>query len=631
MTTDVLQPMTVLRARRLARAELVTPVLSDGVGEWWIHPIATFQATPYQRTVFGAISADGTILACEFNHGTGAKRRYEVATAIVDDHCVPALWVAAGRRPLIAWTHHNGDNLIRFKAGSLSGDLGSLIAAREVQYTIDSASASYTQLHRISSLSDDEQDTFWCFYRRSNTSWYVVPVTVTQATGAITFGTFVPLMQAPSRQCYASTADAYASGNQVIRVAWGYNPAQSVHAVYYLEIDCVTGDITSPVDATVTANIDGTNLPLTDTDITPLLPEMSGGNSRRLFAVRPGPDVPAVAYADWSTSAVDAATYRVTELDASLRAMIPNGGYAQAAYHASLDDTAGFQYTAIVQTPTSAPVGDVQIGQRHDGTSGWKVGISPTKKTRVQVTMSSSSVNHLSATAIPFEWGDTIGLRVKVDVAADTITRWYSLNPLDDVPTWSLFVTSGLATSSTVTATTAPLIVAANNAADATAVAVYVAELLNSAGTEVAGVDWRTEWDEQDATFADTAGRDWSLAGGAAIRPGYRTFDLGTAGQRVGYTAAANYVAGLAFENPSYDGAVVMARQAASVEYVEKLRPNVDDEYEAEVLRSQASSAGRLVRPIVPVNGGPIPALVIDMASYGADSYTEYAGNVRAL
>src|SRR5690606_38925508 len=71
----------------------VETTVPDAVGEWWIRPVATYQDQPYPRTVFGAIASDGKVLACEFSHGTGKTKRYEVAQAVVDDHCVPSLWV----------------------------------------------------------------------------------------------------------------------------------------------------------------------------------------------------------------------------------------------------------------------------------------------------------------------------------------------------------------------------------------------------------------------------------------------------------------------------------------------------------------------------------------------------------
>jgi hypothetical protein len=224
-------------------------------------------------------------------------------------------------------------------------------------------------------------------------------------------------------------------GNQTIRLAWGYNPAQPVHAVRYLEIDCVTGEIATPLDPAfrVTLKELAGGSGIVDVEMPTLLPELEPGFSRRLFAVRPGPDTPAIAYAEWAIDAPDDATYAVIELN-----------------------------------------------------------------------------------------------------------------------------------------------------------------------------------------------RNSATGGGVSMR----NTRLGRSGARVGYTAAANYIAGLAFEHPSRRQAVICASTDGETETVARLLL-ADDGYATEVLHRQPTADGRLIRPYAPLNGGPLAAIATEITSYGG--YSSFAGNLKGL
>ena len=163
------------------------------------------------------------IVVAEFDHRDNTVLRYELKLLPVgwpvDDHNPPSVWVMAAHRTVVAW-QRNVTNLLYLRVGTADGSPASLTSATTVTIDIGGTS-SYTDIHRITHLSDASQDTFWIFTRKANHTRGYVRVSVNQATGAVTAGSFVALMQntGATGQLYAATADAYASGNQVIRFA----------------------------------------------------------------------------------------------------------------------------------------------------------------------------------------------------------------------------------------------------------------------------------------------------------------------------------------------------------------------------------------------------------------------------
>jgi hypothetical protein len=89
-------------------------------------------------------------------------------------------------------------------------------------------------------------------------------------------------------------------------------------------------------------------------------------------------------------------------------------------------------------------------------------------------------------------------------------------------------------------------------------------------------------------------------------------------GQRVGYTPGANYIAGMAFPDPTYDGSFVLARVKNNISAVElhNTTPSSDS-----AIVSVTSSNNRLIRPSMARNslGKTLYSIV---SSYG--DYTSY-------
>ncbi len=140
----------------------------------------------------------------------------------------------------------------------------------------------------------------------------------------------------------------------------------------------------------------------------------------------------------------------------------------------------------------------------------------------------------------------------------------------------------------------------------------------------VAYAEWAID-DPDNATYAIIE-LDHPFAAGSGTTT--RTTWLGPSGARVGYTAEANYIAGLAFEQPSRRRAVLRASTDGETETVARLHL-AREGLTPEILHRQPTAEGRLIRPCAPVNGGPFAAIATEIITYSG--YTSFAGNLRAL
>lgn len=103
--------------------------------------------------------------------------------------------------------------------------------------------------------------------------------------------------------------------------------------------------------------------------------------------------------------------------------------------------------------------------------------------------------------------------------------------------------------------------------------------------------------------------------------------EYGTAGKRVGYVAASNYLPGVAFPDPAYDDTLVVAREAAGVSTIEEFR-TVRGQLTNATLAT--STEARLIRPFVPQGGSPFGALYCHVTSYSPSTYRDYQSSIRS-
>jgi len=131
----------------------------------------------------------------------------------------------------------------------------------------------------------------------------------------------------------------------------------------------------------------------------------------------------------------------------------------------------------------------------------------------------------------------------------------------------------------------------------------------------------------------DTSAPDGAVYHVAHVDSGQVTVtDHGVSGPRVGYTAAANYIGGMAFPVPC-DGRVVTAHSAAGRERIIEWTPNGSGGYSQATLVDKPSVFGRLIRPmgIVDAAGGDTEYAYTRMRRYSPETYRSYAGDIVFL
>ncbi|WP_128547165.1 hypothetical protein [Larkinella soli] len=645
--SDNSKAMSALRVKQAIEASRKTP-FSDAVLEWWQHPVATYLRKPYERVVSGGIAANGDIVVNEIAHSTGKVKRFKVGSAVVDDHCSPALWAMDDHRPIIAWTNHNNDNLVRFKVGSLSGDVTKW--GPEIQLNLGSLS-SYTQIHRLKADSDSLQDTFILFTRKNNTFWGIATFSVNQATGALTWTrAYRDILNGSTRQSYIITADAFnTSGNQVIRMAFSYNPAASAHDLHYLEIDVKTGAVSSIVTPALTGNIYSGSAIL-DTDLTPLS-TVATGYSRRLFYVRSGPLPPAIAYADWDVTGgtYNAAQYKVTRYIPSSTITFDGvltstgNGYTGTASSAALNlnDFDAQVVCRYLQKPTQTV--DF-IRRRSTATNGWFAALTSDRRFVFSYAITGGTQRQITTTEyVPGAWTDEVGLgfRFRTNVGGNSVV--YPIYSTDGGATWKELTPSGYSLGATAApiANTNSLTVPNNSTNPSLALNLLVksVRILNGSGVEVAGVNFTTATAGTGATTG-TAGESWSQNSGSTIvRASSQTLPAmwmteifpDVAGPRIGYDQDANYLPGMAFgSTPSYDDVILIARRSAdnTTSYIDRYTRSPGEI--AYTKTQMVTGSTKLARPYAPINGGPISFLYNDFTLYGSD-YTQYSGSMRPI
>lgn len=609
------------------------PVIPDSVLEYpWSSPRGTY--VPERNTTYiPGISATGRIIAAGVNHATNTRVRADLGQAIVDDHCMPALYVRAGRRSLAAWTRHNADNIIRFTCSAID----TAAAWKPVmQYTTGSDNVvSYTQLVRLTAASNAATDVFLLFTRhRVGTNaftWRVRRVSVDQASGTITPEPGVILLDGGSDQIYFTTGTGTnASGHQIVRLYISYNPQasnSSRHHLLYLEVNAITGDVTDDA-GTVLGNTGlgtGTaaSLPVVASTLTPV-PGAGTGLIWRNFAGRSGLLPPAFACASWSTSNYVATAKHIVRrqpANPGMTVSAPTSG-ATMPYVSGMSTTTP-SIRVVMDPATLTPAATATIIRWYDSATnnrGAQLRVLPSGVMELQVssTGTTGTVTTYTSAAIP---AGTNGFGF--DLTATTV-KFFTTT--DRGATWPQLGSTQTFSSHTIFAANAPLQVGYGSSAFAGA---YRSVTFSSApgGAVVASQDfigggW-TSGQTAGATDPDPQGNTWTLVGDARIDiPGWATFEMGDAGVIIGGSQEGMYLAGAAYPEGSVDDQVILARHDGTRSTVKRVYP--EQGLTGETLLDEPGVWGRPA-----TTNGPVTTWVSEFTRYAA--FTDYAGNTRAL
>lgn len=636
-------------------ADLDAPDLIDGVTEWWCQPVATTVSDPHMRTVFGTIAENGDILACEFNHSTRKTKRYKVGQAFVDDHNAPALWYEPGRRPIIMWTNHNKDSQVWFKVGTPDGNLESLVNAPQGSYSINQASSrtsAYTQAFKINHLSNDRVDTLWIFTRGGGTAWGYTVLEIDQATGeAIAVKPWLPVITGGSKQFYIIGADGHEGPGkpQILRLAAGFNPAQPVHDIYYFEINVETEVITSPMTPGVSRTISQGFISGDAMPFDPAVPDPVSNDSRsaRLMYVRPGPDTPAIAYATWARGSEDNATYKVTELVGGK--FVSAGSYMRTENASDIPAfPRGFDFSCVFEVPNTVPsifgLG-AMVRLLGGGVTGNVFFVRVTSAGNIRVagyapsgsaSAGSDETKNAPLAADLANAGSILGVRVRYDLDNRLITRYVSRDggaswdPLDAGTvmgsSYDSMVSTGLNTNRH---NDSQLRVPKGSSEDQDGLVNVVAfSLKNLDGTELAGMDLSRG--EYRSGYGSPARMIRSLSTVSEVTTAWETTSFGVSGPRIGYTPLANYVAGMAFENPSSARAVVTAHSGGGMETVRRWAAG-EAGYESQDVLTRPTSESRVIRPYVPINESSSDAIMVNSIRRYGETFKDYLGDIINL
>ena len=633
--------------------------LDDAVGEWWITPLATHQTYPYSRTVMGAVSKTGRILALEQNHTTARISRYEVAQAGANDHNVPAIHVSEGCRPIIAWTRHNSDTIIRFKVGGLNGDIGYFQQNPEIQVNVE-VRTSYTQIYKIEHLSNEEETFYFTFFRANQTQWRGIKFKVTEKTGTFELVSFVndsplsglytagrTLVESPTHQCYLSSAESVnGDGDQIIRFAFGYNPARPVHSVYAFELNVKNGDITSLFDHSILANIKyGIRLPIRDDSMKSMIPDVGVGKSRRLFYVRGGQDSFAVAYADWDIGDESNAIYKVDEVTsfsetpstpAPHNGLIPSGGYVTSDEKITLP-TQGFEYVVNYKAP-STPV-EYEIGRIYSraDTSLFYLRVHADGNFTINFKTTEGIQEYTTNTKpLADTWGSDVWYKLKFDFPDSFVRRYLS----DDGETWTE-IGGGIGFDKVHEfAPYSDVFTLPSHNSDFGGVPVFYSfKFANLAGETISDVNFKKTWPPYIGSYIDANGNSFTTSGGAyigrtnvprppVVTPVTTTYEFGVSGEKIGYTDASNYIPGMNFEQPSNGEIVYTAHNVEGVQLVRKWR-KIGNGYVPERIYEQTTENGKLCRPYSPLNSYGANLMLTNFTKY--DGYTNFEGNIITI
>lgn len=240
--------------------------------------------------VYGAIdSISGSLYVYE-----GGTLHSVGSTPIADDHNAPAVLAFSDKPPIVAWTRHNQDGVVRYRLGSVNADFTSLGS----EQTLNTSSlASYTALFREPSsnhllLLSRDGHRYWKFWESTDygATWSGIQTLIDFGVGA---------------QGYVYAGQNGSVLNCACFDHWSVGSGD--HNAYFFQIHLDDGDITT-IGGVSIGNLDGTSLPLAPADLDVAWSPEAGKNMRIVTAAS-GATNPEIILVDWDDATDDNARY----------------------------------------------------------------------------------------------------------------------------------------------------------------------------------------------------------------------------------------------------------------------------------------------------------------------------------
>lgn len=247
------------------------------MSSWW--------SLPRARELAGVVYTGGVTSAGDIIAASSDGVSFTLGTWEDDDHNTPAVLVESGKPPIVFYTRHNVDSVMRYRKGTVGGGLASL--GSEQTITLNDI-ATYVQAYRVPGT-----DRIVFFYRENNRKWRYK---ISDDYGD-TWATAKTLLDwGASEQMYMGSAQ---NGNTLRVVAYGHPSESTKHQIRFCSINLSTGDITK-VDGTVLSNLYSTTPNLADTDLDLVYDPDPDGLSLRLFDVSQA-TLPEVCFGTWTS------------------------------------------------------------------------------------------------------------------------------------------------------------------------------------------------------------------------------------------------------------------------------------------------------------------------------------------
>ncbi len=258
---------------------------------WWCMPRAVYQSSD-SRLYLTGVSPQGKAVIAAITPATGAVERVELASLGRDEHNTPSLLVPDDLPPIVVYTNHNTDAVVRIRRGQTVNDISAFLPEQTLVST--TGTTTYAQLFREPGTRDllvltRTGSTKWCFSRSTDYGE--------------TWSALSPLFSFGSgNQGYLVTRQV---GADLHCALYGHPTSSRIHEVYFCIIELDTGAVKRKDGTTVANVLAPAGLPVDVVTSLTLAYDPPAGHNIRLFDISPTDEI---AVCEWTTD--DDATYK---------------------------------------------------------------------------------------------------------------------------------------------------------------------------------------------------------------------------------------------------------------------------------------------------------------------------------